>query len=241
MVRGFSFLFFFFFSRRRRVTRRALSIFVTLSFSCLSFSLLPFSLFHSSLSFLSLEKNGRSRTRKHVFRISESDGSKGNQRGPVVRNSFGAYRVSRRHGKRKRVGGRGETALIPAHSMKEKIPEYRSVPVARCGRRLSASAAHQPTHYPNYIIRHRRNKQINAPNDSVPPPPNPFFEDRDLFRPSLLPSSNLEKSIDSFHSKRMKNRREGGGDRELGGRSTDRGPSEERTTSGLPGFWSKWG
>lgn len=162
MVRGFSFLFFFFFSRRRRVTRRALSIFVTLSFSCLSFSLLPFSLFHSSLSFLSLEKNGRSRTWKHVFRISESDGSKGNQRGPVVRNSFGAYRVSRRHGKRKRVGGRGETALIPAHSMKEKIPEYRSVPVARCGRRLSASAAHQPTHYPNYIIRHRRNKQINA-------------------------------------------------------------------------------
>lgn len=194
------------------------------------FIFFPFlSLFFIALFLFSRsKKNERSRTRKHVFRISESDDSKGNQRGPVVRDSFGAYRVSRRHGKRKRVGGRGETALIPAHSMKEKIPEYRSVPVARCGRRLSALAAHQPTHYPNYIIRHRRNKQINAPNDSVPPPPNPFFEDRDLFRPSLLPSSNLEKSIDSFHSKRMKNRREGGGDRELGGRSTDRGPVRER-------------
>lgn len=154
------------------------------------FIFFPFlSLFFIALFLFSRsKKNERSRTRKHVFRISESDDSKGNQRGPVVRDSFGAYRVSRRHGKRKRVGGRGETALIPAHSMKEKIPEYRSVPVARCGRRLSASAAHQPTHYPNYIIRHRRNKQINAPNDSVPPPLLP------------IPFSRIEISFDRFFS-----------------------------------------
>lgn len=73
--------------------------------------------------------------------------TKGNQRGPVIRLANTAF-----HGDTETEReGEGETALIPAHSMKEKIPEYRSVPVARCGWRLSASAAHQPTHYPNYI------------------------------------------------------------------------------------------
>lgn len=120
----------------------------------------------------------------NAVRISESDVVKviSVDRG-VIRLAHTAFTETREE---KESGG--ETALIPAHSMKEKIPEYRSVPVARCGRRLSASAAHQPTHYPNYIFDTdgQTNKRAKRSFRSSP------FS-RSLF---YYP---LEKSIDSIH------------------------------------------
>lgn len=120
----------------------------------------------------------------NAVRISESDVVKviSVDRG-VIRLAHTAFTETREE---KESGG--ETALIPAHSMKEKIPEYRSVPVARCGRRLSASAAHQPTHYPNYIFDTdgQTNKRAKRSFRSSP------------FSRSLF-CYPLGKSIDSIH------------------------------------------
>lgn len=143
-------------------------------FICPFFPFFSFSLFLHTLFLIARKSVEKADDRGcgNAVRISESDVVKviSVDRG-VIRLAHTAFTETREE---KESGG--ETALIPAHSMKEKIPEYRSVPVADAAAVcLLQQLISQPII--RIIYSTPTDKQINARNDRfvLPPSPDPFF------------------------------------------------------------------